>query len=78
MVGEARLSNRSLLADPEGEVTLGAAGVDLMFEKLVRLAKGDGFSAGLTGGGEVVEGKLKPLNASVKPPMLEDADGVVA
>jgi hypothetical protein len=69
MVGEARLSNRSPLADPTGDVTFGAAGVDLA--KDVRLANGEGFSAGLTGGGEVVVGKLNPLKASVSPPMLE-------
>lgn len=76
-MGEVKLSKRSPLADPEGEVTFGAAGVDLGFEKLARLAKGDGFSAGLAGGGEVVEGKLNPLNASVKPPMFEDEEGPV-
>lgn len=70
-VGEVKLSNRSPLAEPEGEVTLGAAGVDLVFEKLARLANGDGFSAGLAGGGEVVEGKLSPLKASVRPPMFD-------
>lgn len=42
-----------------------------MFEKFARLANGDGFSAGLTGGGEVAEGKLRPLKASVRPPMFD-------
>lgn len=65
------MPKRSPLADPEGEVTFGAAGVDLVLPKLVRLANGEGFSAGLAGGGEVVEGKLNPLKASVKPPMFE-------
>jgi len=77
IVGEAKLSNRSPLAEPEGEVTLGAAGVDLEPPKLVKLANGEGFSAGLTGGGDVVDGKVRPLNASVRPPILEDAEGVV-
>lgn len=77
IVGDVRLSNRPpppipLLADAVGEETLGAAGVDFVVAKLVRLANGDGFSAGLEGGGEVVDGKLKPLKASVRPPMLED------
>lgn len=71
-MGEVKLSNRSPLADPTGEVTFGAAGVALVVEKLVRLEKGDGFSAGFAGGGEVVEGKLNPLNASVKPPMFDE------
>jgi hypothetical protein len=48
--------------------------VDLVLAKLVKLAKGEGFSAGLEGGGEVVDGKLSPLKASVSPPKLEDAD----
>lgn len=74
-VGEAKLSNRSPLAEPEGEVTRGAAGVDFVLEKLARLAKGEGFSAGLAGGGEVVVGKLSPLNASVRPPMFDDVEG---
>jgi hypothetical protein len=77
MVGEVTLPKRSPPAEPDGEVTFGAAGMDLALPKFVRLAKGDGFSTGL-GGGEVVEdGKLNPLNASVKPPMFEDADGPV-
>lgn len=77
IVGEARLSNRSPLAEPEGDVTFGAAGVDLAPPKLVRLANGEGFSAGLTGAGDVVDGKVRPLNASVMPPMFEDAEGAV-
>jgi hypothetical protein len=72
MVGEVKLAKRSPLADPAGEVTLGAAGVDLALPKFVRFANGEGFSAGLAGGGEVVDGKLSPLKASVKPPMFED------
>lgn len=48
--------------------------MDFEFPKLVKLANGEGFSAGF-GGGEVVEGKLSPLKASVKPPMLEDDEG---
>lgn len=74
-MGEVKLAKRSPLADPAGEVTLGAAGVDLAPPKFVRFANGDGFSAGLAGGGEVVDGKLRPLKASVKPPMFEDEDG---
>lgn len=74
-VGEVRLSKRSPPAEPAGEVTLGAAGVDFVFEKLVRLAKGDGFSAARGGGGDVVEGKVSPLKASVNPPMLFEATG---
>lgn len=68
-----RLSNKlpPPPAEAVGEETLGAAGVDLA--KLVRLAKGEGFSAGFGGGGDVVEGKLNPLNASVRPP-IEEAD----
>lgn len=73
-MGEAKLSKRSPLADPEGDVTFGAAGVDFALEKLAKLANGDGFSAGLAGGGEVVEGKLNPLNASVRPPILPDEE----
>lgn len=52
--------------------------MDLVFEKFARLANGDAFSAALTGGGEVVEGKLSPLNASVNPPIfdvVEEAGG---
>lgn len=77
-MGEVKLSNRSPLAEREGEVTLGAAGVDLVLEKFARLANGDAFSAGLTRGGEAVEGKLSPLKASVNPPIfdvVEEAGG---
>ena len=70
-MGEVKLSKKSPPGDAAGEVTRGAAGVDLALEKLARFANGDGFSAGLTGGGEVAEGKLKPLKASVRPPILE-------
>lgn len=73
-VGEVRLSNRlppPLPTEAVGEDTLGAAGVDFMLAKLVKLAKGEGFSAGLGAGGEADEGMLSPLKASVKPPMLE-------
>jgi hypothetical protein len=69
MVGEAKLSKKSPPADPEGDVTFGAAGVDLAPPKDERLENADGFSAGLAGGGEVVVGKLSPLKASVRPPM---------
>lgn len=75
MVGEAKLSNKSPLADPEGDVTFGAAGVDLAAPKDARLENAEGFSAGLAGGGEVVEGKLNPLKASVRPPMFDEAEG---
>lgn len=75
MVGEAKLSNRSPLADPDGDVTRGAAGVDLAAPKDARLENAEGFSTGLAGGGEVVEGKLSPLKASVRPPMFDEADG---
>lgn len=75
MDGEDKLSKKLPLAEPEGDVTLGAAGVDFALPKLVRLANGDAFSAGLAGGGEVVEGKLRPLKASVRPPMLDDVEG---
>lgn len=51
---------------------MGAAGVDFALAKLVRLANGEGFSAGFWGGGEVVDGKVNPLNASVKAPMFDD------
>jgi hypothetical protein len=68
-VGEVKLSNKSPLADPEGDVTFGAAGLDLPAPKDERLENADGFSAGLAGGGEVVVGKLSPLKASVRPPM---------
>lgn len=79
IVGDVRLSKRPppappLLVDAAGEVTLGAAGVDLTLAKLVKLANGEGFSAGLGGGGDVVEGKLSPLKASVRPPIPDDAD----
>jgi hypothetical protein len=77
IVGEVRLSNRSPLAEPEGEVTLGAAGVDLAPPKLVRLENGEGFAGGCAGGGDVADGKVRPLNASVRPPMFEDVDGAV-
>lgn len=56
-------------------MTLGAAGADLVPPKDERLEKGEGFSAGLAGGGEVVDGKLSPLKASVSPPMLDEAEG---
>lgn len=71
-----RLSNKlPPVAEAVGEETFGAAGGDFLAAKLVKLAKGDGFSAGL-GGGEVVEvaGKLNPLNASVNPPIDDDDD----
>lgn len=77
MVGEVKLSKRSPLAEPEGDVTFGAAGVDFALPKLVRLANGEGFSAGLAGGEEVVDGKLSPLKASVRPPMFEVVEGAV-
>lgn len=77
IVGEAKLSKRSPPADPDGEVTFGAAGEDLVCENLARLAKGEGFSTGFAGGGEVVEGKLNPLKASVKPPIFEDVEVAV-
>lgn len=71
-VGDVILSNKlPPLAEAVGEEILGAAGGDFLVAKLVRLAKGDGFSAGF-GGGEVVDGKLSPLNASVSPPMFDD------
>lgn len=72
MVGEAKLSNKSPRADPEGDVTFGAAGVDLAPPKDARLENAEGFSAGLAGGGEVVVGKLKPLKASVRPLMFDE------
>lgn len=72
MVGEAKLSNKSLRADPEGDVIFGAAGVDLTPPKDARLENAEGFSAGLAGGGEVAVGKLNPLKASVRPPMFDD------
>ena len=75
-VGDVRLSNKpppALPIEAVGDVTLGAAGADLELAKLVRPAKGDGFSAGFLAGGEV--GKLSPLKASVKLPRLdEDVD----
>ena len=73
-VGDVRLSNKLALpaADALGEETLGAAGGDLALAKLVRLANGDGFSTGFDGGGELVDGMVNPLNASVKPPMFDD------
>lgn len=74
MVGDVILSNKlPLPAETVGEETLGAAGVDFVLEKFVKPANGDDFSAGL-GGGEVVDGKLSPLKASVKPPMFGEAD----
>jgi hypothetical protein len=69
IVGDARLSKKSPPADPEGDVTFGAAGVDLAPPKDVRLENAEGFSTGLAGGGEVVVGKLSPLKASVRPPI---------
>lgn len=36
--------------------------------KLVRFENGEGFSCCFWGGGVAVEGKLRPLKASVKPP----------
>lgn len=74
IVGEVKLLKRSPLAEPAGEVTFGAAGVDFALAKLVKLANGEGFSAGMADGGEVVDGKLSPLKASVRPPMF-DVDG---
>lgn len=76
MDGEDRLSKKLPLAEPEGDVTLGAAAVDFALPKLVRLANGEGLSAGLAGG-EVVDGKLSPLKASVRPPTFDDVDGPV-
>lgn len=75
LVGDVRLSNKLALppADAVGEETFGAAGCDLALAKLVRLANGDGFSAGFDGGGELVDGMVNPLNASVKPPMFDEA-----
>lgn len=64
-----KLSKKLPLAEPEGDVTFGAAGVDLAPPKDERLENADGFSAALAGGGEVVVGKLSPLKASVRPPM---------
>lgn len=64
-----KLSKKLPLAEPEGDVTFGAAGVDLAPPKDERLENADGFSTGLAGGGEVVVGKLSPLKASVRPPM---------
>lgn len=74
LVGEVRLSNKLALpaAEAVGEETFGAAGGDLALAKLVRLANGEGFSAGFDGGGELVEGMVNPLNASVKPPMFDE------
>jgi len=69
MVGEAKLSKRSPPADPKGDVTFGAAGVDLAPPNDARLENAEGFSTGLGGGGEVVVGKLSPLKASVRPPI---------
>lgn len=74
MVGEVKPSKKPPPAEPVGDVTFGAAGGDLALEKLVRFANADGFSAGLAGG-EVADGKLSPLKASVNPPMFEDVDG---
>jgi hypothetical protein len=68
-VWEEKLSKRSPRADPEGDVTFGAAGVDLAPPKDARLENAEGFSTGLAGGGEVVVGKLSPLKASVRPPI---------
>lgn len=52
--------------------------MDFAVAKDVRLAKGDGFSAGFAGGGEAAldDGKLNPLKASVSPPSFEDDDCV--
>ena len=72
--GEVRLSKRlppPLPTDAVGDETLGAAGVDFMLAKFARLAKGEGFSTGLGAGGDVVDGMLNPLKASVRPPMFE-------
>ena len=76
-VGEVRLSNKLTppLADAVGADILGAAGVDFLVAKLVRLANGDGFSAGFGAGGEVVDGMLSPLKASVIAPIFEDEEG---
>lgn len=72
-MGDAILSNKlPPLAEAVGEEILGAAGGDFLLVKSVKLAKGDGFSAGFGGGGEVVDGKLNPLKASVNPPMFEE------
>lgn len=50
-----------------GEATWGAAGVDFVLERLPRLENAEGFACCFWGGGEVVEGKLRPLKASVRP-----------
>lgn len=74
IVGDVRLSNKpppALPVEAAGEVTLGAAGADLELAKFVKPENEDGFSTGFGAGGDV--GKLSPLNASVKPPMLDEA-----
>jgi hypothetical protein len=75
MVGEAKLSKKSPLMGCEGDVTLGAAGVDLAPPKDARLENAEGLSTGLAGGGDVVVGKLSPLKASVRPPIFDEAEG---
>lgn len=50
--------------DKVGEVNFGAAGGDFGLVRVSKLEKLDCFCVG----GDVVEGKLKPLKASVKPP----------
>jgi hypothetical protein len=75
-VGDVRLSNKpppppALPEEGVGDVTLGAAGADLLFAKLVNPANGEGFSVCFCWtGGDV--GKLNPLKASVNPPILEE------
>jgi hypothetical protein len=75
IVGDVRLSNKPpppvLPKEGVGDVTFGAAGLDLVFAKLVNPANGEGFSACFCcTGGDV--GKLNPLKASVNPPILEE------
>lgn len=54
-------------AGAAGEVTCGAAGVDFWLEKLPRFEKGEGFGC-CCACGDVVDGKPRPLKASVRPP----------
>lgn len=58
-------------------MTFGAAGVDFVLPKLVKLENGEGFSAGFAGGGEVADGNLSPLKASVRLPVFEDVEAVL-
>lgn len=53
-------------------MTFGAAGVDLGLVKPARLENGEAISADLAAGDGLLDGKVNPLKASVRPPRFDD------